>query len=104
MPSQHDEGTVYVTQRGREDDDFAPYIYKSADYGKTFTSMAANVPAGPVNVIREDPADPNRLFIGTDFGAFVSGERRPRNGRCSAAICRRRRCPTCRSTRAIMSS
>jgi photosystem II stability/assembly factor-like uncharacterized protein len=72
-PSQHTEGTLYLTQRGREDDDFAPYIYKSVDNGKTFTSLAANVPAGPVNVIREDPADPNRLFIGTDFGAFVSG-------------------------------
>jgi photosystem II stability/assembly factor-like uncharacterized protein len=71
-PSQHTEGTLYLTQRGREDDDFAPYIYKSADNGKTFTSLAANVPAGPVNVIREDPVDPNRLYIGTDFGAFVS--------------------------------
>ena len=73
-PSRHAEGTIYVTQRGREDDDFAPYIYKSADNGKTFTSIAANVPAGPVNVIREDPVDANRLYIGTDFGAFVSSD------------------------------
>lgn len=71
-PSQHAEGTIYVTQRGREDDDFAPYIYKSVDNGKTFASLAANIPAGPVNVIREDPSDPNRLYVGTDFGAFVS--------------------------------
>jgi len=71
-PSRHSEGTVYLTQRGREDDDFAPYVYKSVDGGKTFASIAANVPAGPVNVIREDPTDPNRLYIGTDFGAFVS--------------------------------
>jgi photosystem II stability/assembly factor-like uncharacterized protein len=72
VPSMHKEGTLYVTQRGREDDDFAPYIYKSTDNGKTFTSLVANVPAGPVNVIREDPTDPNTLYIGTDFGAFVS--------------------------------
>jgi photosystem II stability/assembly factor-like uncharacterized protein len=72
VASRYAEGTVYVTQRGREDDDFAPYIYKSSDYGKTFTSLVANVPAGPVNVIREDPTDPNTLYIGTDFGAFVS--------------------------------
>ena len=72
MPSRHADGTVYVTQRGREDDDFAAYIYKSTDHGKTFTSIAANVPAGPVNVIREDPTDPGTLYIGTDFGAFVS--------------------------------
>jgi photosystem II stability/assembly factor-like uncharacterized protein len=72
VPSAHAEGTVYVTQRGREDDDFGVYIYKSVDYGRTFVSIASNVPAGSVNVIREDPGDPNVLYIGTDFGVFVS--------------------------------
>jgi len=72
VPSKYAEGTLYVTQRGREDDDFAPYIYKSTDGGKTFTSLVANVPAGPVNVIREDPLDAQMLYLGTDFGAFVS--------------------------------
>jgi photosystem II stability/assembly factor-like uncharacterized protein len=72
VPSQHAEGTIYVSERGREDDDFAPYIYKSTDGGKTFVSIASNIPAGPVNVIREDPTDPNILYLGTDFGAFVS--------------------------------
>ncbi|MBA3639579.1 MAG: hypothetical protein H0W53_09900 [Acidobacteria bacterium] len=72
VPSMHADNTVYVTQRGREDDDFAPYIYKSTDGGTTFTSITSNIPAGPVNVIREDPTDPNVLYVGTDFGAFVS--------------------------------
>ncbi len=72
LPSQHAEGTVYVTQRGREDDDFAPYIYKSTDFGKSFTSVVNNIPAGPVNVIREHPTNPNILFAGTDFGVYVS--------------------------------
>jgi photosystem II stability/assembly factor-like uncharacterized protein len=72
VPSQHDEGTVYVTARGREDDDFGVYAYKSTDFGKTFTSIAGNVPGGSVNVIREDPANPNTLYLGTDFGAFVT--------------------------------
>jgi len=72
VPSQHTEGTVYVAQRGREDDDFTPYLYKSIDYGGTFTSIAGNIPAGSVNVIREDPIDPNTLYVGTDFGVFVS--------------------------------
>ena len=71
-PSAHAEGTVYVTQRGREDDDFAAYIYKSTDFGKTFTSIVTNIPAGPVNVLREDPRNPNILYVGTDFGVFVS--------------------------------
>jgi photosystem II stability/assembly factor-like uncharacterized protein len=72
VPSQHADGTVYVTQRGREDDDFAVYVYKSTDYGKTFQSIAANIPAGPVNVIREDPIAATTLYLGTDFGAFIS--------------------------------
>ena len=72
VPSQHAEGTVYVAQRGREDDDFTPYLYKSVDYGGTFTSIVNNLPAGCVNVLREDPYDPNTLYVGTDFGAFVS--------------------------------
>jgi photosystem II stability/assembly factor-like uncharacterized protein len=72
VPSQHVEGTVYVAQRGREDDDFGGYLYKSIDYGGTFTSIAGNIPAGSVNVVREDPTDPNTLYVGTDFGAWVS--------------------------------
>ena len=36
VPSLHADGTVYVTQRGREDDDFAAYVYKSTDFGRTF--------------------------------------------------------------------
>jgi photosystem II stability/assembly factor-like uncharacterized protein len=72
VPSAHVVSTVYVTQRGREDDDFGVYVYKSTDFGKTFKSIAANIPAGPVNVIREDPRNPNVLYLGTDFGAYVS--------------------------------
>ena len=72
VPSQHDEATVYITQRGREDDDFGVYIYKSTDYGRTFTSLAANLPAGPVNVVREDPSNATTLYLGTDFGAFIT--------------------------------
>jgi len=72
VPSQFNEGTVYVTQRGREDDDFAVYVYKSTDFGKTFASLGAGIPVGSVNVIREDPTNPGVLYLGTDFGAFVS--------------------------------
>ena len=72
VPSQHAEGTVYVAQRGREDDDFNAYLYKSVDYGGTFTSIAGDIPAGSVNVIREDSTDANTVYVGTDFGAFVS--------------------------------
>lgn len=72
VPSAHAEGTVYITQRGREDDDFAPYLYRSTDFGRTFTSIVNNIPAGPINVVREHPTNPNVLFVGTDFGVYVS--------------------------------
>jgi photosystem II stability/assembly factor-like uncharacterized protein len=72
VPSRHAADTVYVTQRGREDDDFGVYVYKSLDRGKTFSSIASNIPAGSVNVIAEDPRHPPVLYLGTDFGAFVS--------------------------------
>jgi photosystem II stability/assembly factor-like uncharacterized protein len=78
VASQHDEGTVYITQRGREDDDFGVYVYKSTDSGRMIRSIAGNIPVGPVNVIREDPRNPNILYVGTDFGVYIStngGER-----------------------------
>jgi photosystem II stability/assembly factor-like uncharacterized protein len=72
VASAFDMGTVYVTQNGKRDDDFTPYVWKSTDFGKTWTSIAGNIPLGPVNVIREDPADRNTLYAGTDGGVYVS--------------------------------
>jgi len=65
-------GTVYLTQNGKRDDDFAPYIWKSTDYGKTWQDISKGIPLGPVNVIREDPSDKNILYVGTDIGVYVS--------------------------------
>jgi len=72
VASQHDEGTVYVAQQGRYDEDFAARIYKSTDYGKTFKSIAGNIPGGPVNMVREDPVNPNVLYAANDFGVYVT--------------------------------
>jgi len=72
VASQHDEGTVYVAQQGRYDEDFAVRLYKSIDYGKTFTSIAGNIPGGPMNMIREDPVSPNVLYAANDFGVYVT--------------------------------
>jgi len=72
VASAYDLGTVYLTQNGKRDDDFTPYVWKSADYGKTWTSIAAGIPVGPVNVIREDPVNRNILYVGTDMGAYVT--------------------------------
>jgi photosystem II stability/assembly factor-like uncharacterized protein len=70
--SRFDEGTVYLTQTGRQEDDFGVYIWKSADFGKTWKSLSGRIPTGPVNVIREDPTDPRILYVGTDLGVYVS--------------------------------
>ena len=63
---------VYMTQNGKRDDDFTPYVWKSEDYGKTWTSIAAGIPYGPVNVIREDPVNKDILYVGTDGGVYVT--------------------------------
>ncbi|HUF24852.1 MAG TPA: hypothetical protein VMN81_12040 [Vicinamibacterales bacterium] len=72
VASQHDEATVYVAQQGRYDEDFAVRLYKSTNYGKTFTSIAGNLPGGPINMIREDPVSPNVLYAANDFGVYVT--------------------------------
>ena len=72
VASAFDEGTVYMTQNGKRDDDFAAYVWKSTDYGQTWEDISANIPLGPVNVIREDPNNPRILYVGTDLGVHVS--------------------------------
>ncbi len=72
VASAHDVSTVYMTQNGKRDDDFAPYVWKSTNYGKTWIDIAKGIPLGPVNVIREDPVDPKILYVGTDGGVFVT--------------------------------
>ncbi|NJL74576.1 MAG: hypothetical protein HC892_05560 [Saprospiraceae bacterium] len=70
--SQHDEATVYVCLNGYRWDDFKPYIYKSTNYGKTWQALGNNLPLEPVNVIKEDPTNPNLLYVGTDHSLMVS--------------------------------
>ncbi|MBP7707330.1 MAG: hypothetical protein KA243_08810 [Candidatus Aminicenantes bacterium] len=72
VASAYDLGTVYLTQNGKRDDDFTPYVWKSTDFGKTWTSLAKGVPVGPVNVIREDPVNKDVLYLGTDMGVYVT--------------------------------
>ena len=72
VASAFDLGTVYLTQTGRRDDDFQVYIWKSTDFGRTWADISGNIPVGPVNVIREDLKDKNRLYAGTDAGVYFS--------------------------------
>jgi hypothetical protein len=71
--SRFDEGTAYATFDGHRSDDFHVYVYKTVDYGKTWKAITAGIPDGqPVYVIREDLKNKNLLFLGTEFGAYVS--------------------------------
>ena len=71
--SHFDEATCYLTFDGHRSDNFKPYVFKTTDYGKTWTSIANDLPDGqPVYVIREDLKNKNLLFVGTEFGVFFS--------------------------------
>jgi photosystem II stability/assembly factor-like uncharacterized protein len=70
--SPNDPGAAYVSYTGYRRDDFRPFLYKTTDYGETWTSIASNLPEEPINVIREHPENHNLLFVGTDFGVYVS--------------------------------
>ena len=70
--SYHTDGLVYLSLNNYRRDDFNVYLYKSEDFGQTWASIAGNLPAESVNVIREDPINPHVLYVGTDMGVFVS--------------------------------
>ncbi len=71
--SKANEGTIYATLDGHRSNDFKPYVVKSADYGKTWTSITGDLPdGGSVQVIREHPRQSNLLFVGTEFGAYFT--------------------------------
>ena len=70
--SHFDAGTVYVTFDGHRSDDHKPYVFKSTDFGKSWASIASNLPEGNVNVIREDARNRNLLYLGTEYAFFIS--------------------------------
>ena len=70
--SHFDAGTCYVSFDGHRSDDHKPYVFKTTDFGQTWTSMSSNLPEGNVNVIREDPKNRNLLYLGTEYAFFVS--------------------------------
>lgn len=72
FPSPHDKSTVFVTLNGYREDEFNTYIYKSVDYGKTWTSLKGNLPESVANVIVQDPVSAELLYAGLDNGSYVS--------------------------------
>ncbi|MGH7481468.1 MAG: WD40/YVTN/BNR-like repeat-containing protein, partial [Longimicrobiales bacterium] len=77
-PSHHDADRFYVTFDGHRSGDYTPYVFVTEDGGESFRSIAADLPRGKpdfVHVVREDPVNPDLLFVGTDVGAYVSTDR-----------------------------
>ncbi|MGD0793659.1 MAG: hypothetical protein ABR920_18000 [Terriglobales bacterium] len=71
--SPHDAGTAYVAIDRHQNDDLAPYIYKTSDYGATWSRITTGIPDGVfVRAIREDPKKKGLLYAGTERGVFVS--------------------------------
>ncbi len=70
--SPHEAGTAFVAKTGFRMDDFAPYLFKTTDYGATWTPMVTGLPQQPVNVVWQDRVNRQLVFAGTDKGVYVS--------------------------------
>jgi Sortilin, neurotensin receptor 3, len=72
-PSHVDRGTAYLTARRYMWDDFTPYVFKTTDFGRHWTSITSGLPKDEYAfVIRQDPADSSLFFLGTKSTVFVS--------------------------------
>ena len=72
-PSPHDAGTAYLAIDRHRLDDLHPYIYKTSDYGKSWTRITQGIPDGTyVHAVREDPKRRGLLYAGTESGVFAS--------------------------------
>lgn len=79
--SRHERDTAYASFTGYREDDFRPLVFFTRNGGENWESIAGDLPEGPVNVVREDPRNPDLLWLGTDLGAFVSVDRGAHWGR-----------------------
>jgi photosystem II stability/assembly factor-like uncharacterized protein len=71
--SPRSKGTAYVAATNYKWDDDRPYLYKTSDYGKTWTKIVRGIPDGAfTRVVREDPVRPGLLYAGTELGLYVS--------------------------------
>jgi hypothetical protein len=71
--SKFEAGGAFVTIDNHRNDDWKPYIFKTSDYGKTWTNITGNLPSkGHVNVVRQDYENANLLFAGTEYGLFIT--------------------------------
>jgi photosystem II stability/assembly factor-like uncharacterized protein len=72
VASNHIESRVYASLNGYRNDDFNHYLFRSDNYGETWTKLGENLPNEAINVVREDPKNANLLYVGTDHGLYTS--------------------------------
>ena len=72
VASKHAKAVAYATLSGHGGDEFAPYVYRTRDFGKTWESISKGLPTESVYVIAEDPQHASVLYLGTLLGVYVS--------------------------------
>ncbi len=70
--SAHKPGRAYATKAGWHRDDYRPFVFRTEDFGETWTPIAGNLPEGTVYVIVEDRKNADLLFVGTEMSVFAS--------------------------------
>ncbi|MGA8761900.1 MAG: hypothetical protein WB562_03340, partial [Candidatus Sulfotelmatobacter sp.] len=71
--SPHDAGTAYIAVDRHQDDELRPYIYKTSNYGTTWTKITSGIPDGTfVRAVREDPKKRGLLYAGMETGVYIS--------------------------------
>ncbi len=70
--SPHDEATAFATLDGHTRGDMKTYVFKTTDFGKTWTALATTATEGYAHIVRQDPEHPGLLFLGTELGLFIS--------------------------------
>jgi photosystem II stability/assembly factor-like uncharacterized protein len=70
--SPYDPSTAFAAKTGLRFDDFRACLFKTTDYGESWTSISSNLPEKPINVVVQDRKNANLLFVGTEQGVYVS--------------------------------
>lgn len=71
--SRHTNGTAFATVTGHRFAIYRPFVYKTTDFGRTWTNISGNIPDGnPMYVVKQDPKNPDLLFAGSEFAAFYT--------------------------------
>jgi hypothetical protein len=71
-PSSHTAGTAYATFDGHKSGDPNPYVYKTDDYGQSWTSLITKDLPTYCHIVKQDLINPDLLYLGTEFGLYLS--------------------------------